>query len=132
MPFPYNSMSAKSFWSWSTLCHCMDCIPPDFSVHGDSPGKNTGVGCHALLQGTFPTQGLNPCLLLLLHWQVGSLPPASPGKPNDEVAVLRSVANLRLTLCNPMDCCPPGSSVHGIFQARILEWFAISFSRGSS
>ena len=37
-----------------------------------------------------------------------------------------------LTLCNPMDCSPPGSSVHGIFQARILEWVAISFSRGSS
>ena len=37
-----------------------------------------------------------------------------------------------LTLCDPMDCCPPGSSVHGILQARILEWVAISFSRGSS
>ena len=37
-----------------------------------------------------------------------------------------------LTLCDPMDCSPPGSSVHGILQARILEWFAISFSKGSS
>ena len=37
-----------------------------------------------------------------------------------------------LTLCDPMDCGPPGSSVHGILQARILEWVAISFSRGSS
>ena len=36
------------------------------------------------------------------------------------------------TLCDPMDCCPPGSSLHGILQARILEWVAISFSRGSS
>ena len=36
------------------------------------------------------------------------------------------------TLCNPMDCSPPGSSVHGIYQPRILEWVAISFSRGSS
>ena len=36
------------------------------------------------------------------------------------------------TLCNPMDCSPPGSPVHGILQARILEWVAISFSRGSS
>ena len=35
------------------------------------------------------------------------------------------------TLCDPMDCSPPGSSVHGIFQVRILEWVAISFSRGS-
>ena len=42
------------------------------------------------------------------------------------------VAKLYLTLCDPMDCSPPGSSVHGISQARILEWVAISFSRGSS
>ena len=37
-----------------------------------------------------------------------------------------------LTLCDPMDCSPPGSSVHGILQARILEWVAMHFSRGSS
>ena len=42
------------------------------------------------------------------------------------------VAQLCLTLCNPVDCSPPGSSVHGILQERILEWVAISFSRGSS
>ena len=42
------------------------------------------------------------------------------------------VAHSCLTLCDPMDCSPPGSSVLGIFQARILEWVAISFSRGSS
>ena len=41
----------------------MDCSPPGSSVHGDSPGKNTGVACHALLQGIFPTQGWNPGLL---------------------------------------------------------------------
>ena len=40
----------------------------------DSPGKNSGVGCHALLQANFPTQGLNLCLLCLLHWQAGSSP----------------------------------------------------------
>ena len=42
------------------------------------------------------------------------------------------VAQLCLTLCDPMDCSPPGSSIHGIFQARVLEWVASSFSRGSS
>ena len=47
-----------------TLCNPMDCSPPGSSVHGDSPGKNTGAGCHALLQGIFPTQGQNPGLLL--------------------------------------------------------------------
>ena len=42
------------------------------------------------------------------------------------------VAQLCPTLCNPMDCSPPGSSVHEILQARILEWVAIPFSWGSS
>ena len=42
------------------------------------------------------------------------------------------VAQLCPALCNPMDCSPPGSSIHGILQARILEWVVISFSRGSS
>ena len=41
-------------------------------------------------------------------------------------------AQLRPALCNPRDCSPPGSSVYGVFQARILEWFAVSFSRGPS
>ena len=57
-----------------TLCDPMDCSPPGSSVHGDSPGKNTGVGWHALLQGIFPTQGWNLSLLCLLHWQAGSSP----------------------------------------------------------
>ena len=48
--------------SCSTLCDPTDCNLPGFSAHGDSPGKNTGVGCHVLLQGIFPTQGLNPGL----------------------------------------------------------------------
>ena len=48
----------------------------------DSPGKNTGVGCHALFQGIFPTQEWNPHPLCLLHWQRGSLPLETPGKPD--------------------------------------------------
>ena len=59
----------------------MDCSPPGSSIHGDSPGKNTGVGCHALLQGIVPIQGLNLHLLSLLYCQVGSLPTEQPGKP---------------------------------------------------
>ena len=45
-----------------TLCNPVDCSPQGSSVHGDSPGQNIGVGCHALLQRIFPTQGLNPGL----------------------------------------------------------------------
>ena len=63
----------------------------------DSPGKNTGVGCHFLLQ----------CM-----------------KVKSESEVARSCP----TLQDPMDCSLPGSSVHGIFQARVLEWVAIAFS----
>ena len=48
--------------SCPTLCNTMDCSPPGSSVHEDSPGKNTGVGCHALLQGIFSTQESNPGL----------------------------------------------------------------------
>ena len=61
----------------------------------DSPGKNTGVGCHFLLQ----------CM-----------------KVKSESEVAQSCP----TLSDPMDCGPPGSSVHGIFQARVLEWGAIT------
>ena len=49
-----------------------------------------------------------------------------------QVACVCSVAQLCSTFYSPVDCSPPGSSVHGIFQARILEWVAISFSKGSS
>ena len=63
----------------------------------DPPGKNTGVGCHFLLQ----------CM-----------------KVKSESEVAQSC----LTLSDPMDCSPPGSSVHGIFQARVLGWGAIPFS----
>ena len=63
--------------SYRSLC----CSPEGFSVHADSLGKNTGMGCHALLQGIFLTQGLNLHLQRLLHWQAGSLPLAPAGKP---------------------------------------------------
>ena len=63
----------------------------------DSPGKNTGVGCHFLLQ----------CM---------------------KVKSQSEVAQSSLTLMDPMDCNLAGSSVHGIFQARVLEWVAIAFS----
>ena len=62
----------------------------------DSPGKNTGVGCHFLLQ----------CM---------------------KVKNQSEVAQLYPTIRDPMDCSPPGSSIHGIFQARVLEWDAIAF-----
>ena len=90
------------------------CSPPGTSVHGDSPGKNTGVGYNALPQGIFPTEGLNLCLLQLLRWQVCSLPLVSTGKPlfRYPLLLLRLLVTQSCpTLCNPMDCSPPFSSV---------------------
>ena len=76
------------------------------------------MGCHFLLQGIFLTQGLNSSLLGLLHWQEDSLP----------LSHLASITKSCLTLCDPMDNSPPGSSVHGILEARILEWVAIKLT----
>ena len=54
---------------------------PGSSVQGIFPGKNTGVGCHFLLQGIFPTQGSNTSVLCLLHWEAASLPLCHQGSP---------------------------------------------------
>ena len=69
-----SSLSRVYFATPWTLAH----QPP---LSCDSPGKNTGVGCDALLQGIFPTWGSNPHHFCLLHWQAGSLPLAPPQKP---------------------------------------------------
>ena len=64
--------------SCPTLCNPMDYSPPGSSVHGDSPGKNTGMGCHFLLQGNLPNPGIKPRSPAL---QADSLPSEPPGKP---------------------------------------------------
>ena len=61
-------------FSWVRLCDPMDRSPPSLLCTWDSPGKNSGVGCHALFQGIFLAQGSNLCHSSLLHWQAGSLP----------------------------------------------------------
>ena len=76
----YVCVSAHSVVSNSLWPHGLQ--PTRLLCPWDFPSKNTGVGCYFLLQGIFPTQGSNPCLLcLLLHWQVGSLPLSHLGKP---------------------------------------------------
>ena len=86
--FNLSEVAFYSTWVCATLLHScltlynrMDHGPPGSSVHGDSPGKNTRVGCYALLQGIFPTQGWKLWPFGLLHRQAGSLPLAPPGKP---------------------------------------------------
>ena len=102
-----------------TLCNRIDCSLPGFSVHGDSPGKNTEVGCHALLQGTFPTQESN-MHLLHLHWPEGSLPPVPPGN-SSAAESLQSCP----TLCNPIDGSPSGYPVLGF--SRQEHWSGLPF-----
>ena len=103
----------------------------------DFPGKSTGMGCYALLQGIFLTQGPNLSLLSLLHWLADSLPLRhlrSSIMRLNEFALLCCAQSLQScpTLCSPTDCSPPGSSAHRILQARTLEWVAVPFPRGSS
>ena len=86
----------------SRFSHVRLCATPETAAHQaprpwDSPGKNTGVGCHFLLQ----------CMKVKSESEVAQSCPT----PSD-----------------PMDCSLPGSSVHGIFQARVLEWGVIAFS----
>ena len=59
-------MHSKSLKLCLTLCNPMNYSLPGFFLHGDSPGKNTGVGCHDLLQGIFPKPGIQPTFLLSL------------------------------------------------------------------
>ena len=77
-------LPSESAWVLSRfrLCNAMDCSAPGSSVHGNFPGKNTGVGCHALLQGIFPSHRSNMHLLGLLYWQAGSLPLVPSLKPS--------------------------------------------------
>ena len=73
----------KSLQSSLILFDPMGCSPPGSSVHGDSPGKNTRMSWHFLLQEIFQTQESNPRLLCLLHWKAGSLSLVLPGKPHN-------------------------------------------------
>ena len=134
----------------------MDCSLPGSSVHGIFPGKNTGVGCHFLLQHLVYSR----CLI-----SVYFLVQQSASLYSDKIAVCfdecnnqppvyytyKTVINAASELSNflllksesvscsvvsnslrPLDCSPLGSSVYGILQARILKWVGTPFSRGSS
>ena len=114
------------------LCDPMDCSPARLLCLWVFSGKNTGSGCHFLLQGTFSSEGLNPHLL---HWQADSQLQNHQGIPEIHmythihmyIYAAKSLQS-RPTLCDPIDGSPPGSPVPGILQARTLEWVAISFS----
>ena len=212
-------MLANSLQSCPTLLRHYGLYPTRLLCPWDSPGNNTGVGCLVLLQGVFPTQGLNPCLLRLLHYRWILYCCATGESPLKEMyfrtlisapiqcisilmllaqqsyledsavlwasGIVNAIACLALslekhlkkfvrgccvgqkerhcdlwfpgrrmggtdsegvwdqtcgclvtksclTLGGRMDCSPLGSLVHSVLQARMLEWVAISLSKGSS
>ena len=117
------------------------------------------MGCHFLLQGIFPSQGLNPGLLhcrqilyqlsyedIAIEHDKDWLEPTGSKMAHDltstrPLAPVDLIINMCVhakspqscpTLCDPMNYSPPGSCVHGILQTRILEWVAMPSSRGSS
>ena len=106
----------------------------------NSPGQNAEVGYLSLLQGIFPTQGLNPGLLhckRILYQLSHREAQKCPLKVTNKIWLKNSLACALCaqscpTLCEPMDCNPQVSSVHEIFQARTLEWVAIFYPRGCS
>ena len=95
-----SAAAANSLQLGPTLCDPHKRQPTRLPCPWDSPGKNTGVGCHFILQ----------CM-----------------KVKSECEVVQSCP----TLSDPMDCSLPGFSIHGIFQARVLEWGVIAFCKAT-
>ena len=127
--FEINFLPVAS--SYLTLCDPLDWSPPGSSVHGDSSGKNTGLGSHSLLQGIFLTQGLNPSILycrqILSSWVTreaqeywSELPCPPPGDLPSPGIEPRS-PSLPVILYQLSHQGSP----------RVLEWVAYHFSRGS-
>ena len=133
----------------------MDCCSLGSSVHGDSPGKNTGVGCHSLLQGIFPTQGLNPGLLELQMDSVAQLAKNPPAMQETPIRFLGWEGLLEKGKATHSRFWP--GEFHELYRVaksqtwlsyfhftsllyhlshegspRILEWVAYPFSRGTS
>ena len=95
----------------------------------DFPGENTGVGFHFLLRGIVLTWASTEPTALMSPALAGRVFNTSATREARELLLAKSLQS-RLTLYNPMDGSPPASSVHGILQARILEWVALASSRG--
>ena len=125
------------FQSCLTLCDPMDCGLTGSSVHGIVQARILEwLSCPP--PGDLPDPGIESVSPVIPALQADSLLLSHWGNPNWlKSLLLQSVSESEVgqscpTLCDPIDCSLPSSSVHGIFQARVLKWVAISFSRGSS
>ena len=123
----FSAAAAKSLQSCPTLCNPIDGSPPGSCPQG-SPGKNTGVRCHFLLQGIFPTQGSNP---RLLHWQAGSSPQCHLGSPYC-IIVSQYIVSFSWAFCTSYFPYLPYASVQ--FSSVIVSpitWVPFSFLSGN-
>ena len=132
------AISFSNAWKWKVKVKSLSCVrlfttPWTVAYQAplsmDFPGKSTGVGCHCLLW-LLRAEG-NKMDALGIHWPI-KISQVKRGNFQHLNVLLFPFAKLRPTFCNPMNCSPSGSSVHGVLQARILEWVALSFSRESS
>ena len=127
-PFPLpNSVCAQLPQLHLALCDPMDYSLPSFSVHGILQARI--LECVAM--AALPPQGSSLPIdqICISCLQADSFPMSHlGGRPSSAAAAAAKSRQSCPTLCDPIDGSPPGSSVHGIFQARVLEWVAIVFS----
>ena len=120
----FFAAAAKLLQPCLTLCDPIDGSPPGSSVPGILQARTrewVAISFSNAWKWKVKVKLLSPVRLLATPWTAEVI-----------IKLCCLVTKSCSGLCNPMDCNLPGSSVHGIFQARILEWVAISFSRGSS
>ena len=138
--------SCSVFYNWIFLSFIFHNFLPQFSIrllkgwimsllpfssHGNTGSNST----HSLLWSGLHSEQLKLGTGNLVHSTWSSQVHTHPWSHCSLIYMFESesgVVQSYPTLCDPLDCSPPGSSIHGILQARILEWVAISFSRGSS
>ena len=113
-------------WKWKSLSLVQLFATPWTIESRNSPGQSTGAGSCSLLQGSSQPRDQTQVSCIAGEFFTNCATREAQNKSESEVA--QSCP----TLCDPTDCSLPGSSVRGIFQAGVLEWVAISFSRGSS
>ena len=134
LPADIPLVCAKLLQSCPTLCDPMDCSPPGSSVHGILQARMLEWVVMSFSRGfSWPrAQTHISCVSSIIIFTTSTTRKAPSLWYPPHLKVKLWVAQSCLTLCNPMDCSPPGSSIHWILQARILEWVAMPFSRGSS
>ena len=123
-----NLAPTKSFSCVQLFSTTWSIQPTRLFCPWDSPGKNTGVGCHALLQGIFPTQGLNPRLFCISRW-VLYLPVAPPGKPCFSQRFAFDLRSFSLSPYCPFQCnrdsIYPYHHTDGRTESESSRWFLV-------